>query len=94
MKFVYSIIHTSTGEKVIDNLLLEHALSIWKIQGYEHTEYQIVMHPDLRDLQQTKTLDLIYIDISDEYQPRRPTDFEIRCFYHEEHYGPDIKLDS
>ena len=94
MKFIYCIIHTSTREIVIDNLLLEHALSIWKIQGYDHSEYQIIMRPALENLHPTKTLDLTYIDISDEYQPRRPTDFEIRCFYHKEYYGPDIKLDS
>ena len=90
MKFVYCIIHTSTGEMVIDNLLLEHALSIWKIQGYIHSEYQIIMRPALENLQPTKTPDLIYIDISDEYQPHRPAGFDIRCFYYEEYYGPDI----
>ncbi len=50
MSLVYVIQKTEGKQPVSDYLLLEEALTQWKVMGYKHPEYQITMceGPEIR----------------------------------------------
>jgi len=95
MRYCFGIMRHPSGDIVIDNLLLEQALALWEIQGYEHLEYRIIMYPDTRKpgLSRNSSINLVLVsDIEGEKISRNGlgllTDFEIHQFCREEYYGP------
>ena len=95
MRYCYGIRRHPSGEMVIDNLLLEQALALWEIQGYEHPEYRIIMRPDTRKprLSRNNLINLVLVQGIESDQISSTTmsllsDFEIHQFCREEYYGP------
>ena len=95
MRYCYGIMRHPSGDIVIDNLLLEQALALWEIQGYEHPEYRIIMHPDTRkpELSRNNLMNLVLVpDIESDHISSTTMsllpDFEIHQFCREEYYGP------
>ena len=84
MKYEFEIQRSDMNEVIAEHLKLEHALALWRIQGYEHPEYKIVMKPSREFYIYVEDLD--QIEVIDPGQVNR---FKIRQFMYLENHESD-----